>query len=61
MVYSARPDHRVSPGSNVVIDITGAGLTITNPAEFGVVIDITGAGTLIDITGAGLINRSPFR
>ena len=47
----------VSPASNIVIDITGAGITISNPGEDGIVIDITGAGIVIDVTGAGLINR----
>lgn len=48
---------RVSPGSNIVIDITGAGIKISNPGEDGILIDITAAGIVIDITGAGLINR----
>ena len=52
---------RVSPGSNIVIDITAAGVKISNPSEDGIVIDITAAGILIDITGAGLINRFRIR
>jgi hypothetical protein len=32
-----------------------------HPAEDGIVIDITGTGDLIDVTGAGLINRSRIR
>ena len=48
---------RVSPGSNIVIDITGAGIKISNPGEGGILIEITGAGIVIDVTGAGLINR----
>jgi hypothetical protein len=52
---------RVSPGSNIVIDITGAGIKISNPGEDGILIDITGAGIVIDVTGAGLINRSGIK
>ena len=52
---------RVSPANNILIDITGAGITISNPAEDGILIDITGAGIVIDVTGAGLINRFRIR
>ena len=52
---------RVSPGNNIVIDVTGAGITISNTAFDGILIDITGAGILIDITGAGLANRFRIR
>lgn len=53
---------RVSPASQILIDITAAGVAgpvgISNSVD-GILIDITGAGILIDITGAGLAHKLP--
>ncbi len=48
---------RISPTNSIVIDVTGAGITVKNTAFNGILIDITGAGIVIDVTGAGLANR----
>ncbi len=51
----------LNPASNIVIDVTGAGVKVSNTAFDGIVIDVTGAGILIDITGAGLANKFRIR
>ena len=47
----------ISPTNSIVTDVTGAGIIVKNTAFNGILIGITGADIVIDVTGADLTNR----